>query len=84
MAPKEDCALLILKKQENLLSYVNTADEQILNQIGLITSAREAFSEAFKNHDEQESFENFQTIETTFLGLLSYLEDILTIGLQSV
>lgn len=64
-----------LEKQENLLSYVNTADEQILNQLGLITSAREAFSEAFKNHDEQESFENFQTIETTFLGLLSYLED---------
>ena len=53
-----------------------------LNQIRI--TVLERFLKLLKIMMKVESFENFQTIETTFLGLLSYLEDILTIGLQSV
>lgn len=77
-------------RYEKVVQYIDaidSADATILNQLTLIMDARTAFANAMSNNDLDVAENASSTIESTFIDLISYMEDNpsnwTTIGLTS-
>ncbi|MBN3490452.1 LemA family protein [Acholeplasma equirhinis] len=53
---------------------INSADQQILSQITLLTEARVAFAQANNNLNFEQADDQIEVIENTFISLVSYME----------
>ncbi len=65
-------------RYEKVLQYIDaieSADQTILDQLTLITNARTAFANAMSNNDLDVAESASSTIESTFIDLVSYMED---------
>lgn len=76
---KTQIYVAIDNRYSKVLAYqatIQTADNQILTQLGLITQAREAFAEAIENQIPPDQLEeDFTALESMFITLVSYMED---------